>query len=216
MSTRANPAASPMSAPQPGGFWRRFRHDGFQSTALYRLTLRGPAPKGVKFSVPELWPGDPQQGRALIGGQFTFQGETHALANDGHIPEQATPEWRAWYHGHSWLKDVRALGGNDAPNFVRERLSAWIDAHADTTPIAWRKDVVGERLIQWCQNWSLLAGDKHDPLTKKLRHLAGRDARHLLRAAPGKKTGYARFLAIKGQVFAAVALLGGDGRSIKG
>lgn len=212
MSTSARPSSQAKPAPPSGGFLARIRRGGFQSTALYRLTLRGPTPKGVRFSVPELWPGDPQEGRALLSGQFRFGDEAHTLGNDAHIPDGASPEWQAWYHAHSWLKDVRALGGSEAASFVRERMSAWIDAHADWSPIAWRKDVVGERLIQWCQNWTLLAGDKHDPLTKMLRQLAGRDARHLLRGLPPKNSGYRRFLAIKGQVFVAVALLGGDGR----
>ncbi|MEG3616904.1 heparinase II/III family protein [Magnetovibrio sp. PR-2] len=212
MSSRAQPPQTALSPLASSGFLARLRRGGFQSTALYRFTLRGSTPKGVKFSVPELWPGDPQAGRALLSGAFRFEDEVHTLSADGHMHQNASSHWQAWFHGHSWLKDIRALGGNEANSFVREHMSAWIDTHTDWSPIAWRADVVATRLIQWCQHWSVLAGDPHDALHTHLRQIAGRDARHLMRSTPPKQAGYRRLLAIKGQVFAAFALLGGDGR----
>jgi len=186
---------------------------GFKATALYRLLLLGSAPKGVLFDVPDVWPGDPQAGRQTLAGAFAHGPESHHLMSAGALPETASREWAAWFHGHGWLKDLCALGGGEAPYFAREWLSAWIDANQNWDAVAWAPEVVAERLINWCQHWSFLVReDGSGPFEKQLRRTAGREARHLMRSIPGPKAGFRRLHALKGQAYATFALLGGDGR----
>jgi len=83
----------------------------FKSSALYRLLLLGRAPKGVRFSVPELWPGNPDIGRDILAGTFRYRDEVHKLSSANVLPAHASSAWMAWFHGHSWLRDLCALGG---------------------------------------------------------------------------------------------------------
>ncbi|MCW8916846.1 MAG: heparinase II/III family protein [Magnetovibrio sp.] len=187
---------------------------GWRSTAFYRVLLWGPVPAGVRFSVPEVWPGNPDVGRELLKGHFCFQGECHSVAADSGVPQEASREWLAWYHGHGWLKDIRALASSEAATCAREYLSVWLDDNALWSELPWKPEVAAERLINWCQNWSFLCQENatSDNLTKALRQRAGTDARHILKATPPPTSCFERLHTIKGQVYGAYALLGGDGR----
>lgn len=187
---------------------------GFQASILYRYLLRiGRNPRGTLFDVPEVWPGNPELGRLILDGQFTYNGETHQLSTAAELPAQASTAWLAWFHGHMWLKDLSALSGGEAPYFAREWISAWIDANTQWTPHAWAPDVTAERLINWCRYWSFLVrNDGASSFEKMLQATVGRDARHLFRSLPPTQSGYARLHVIKGQVYAALALLGGESR----
>jgi len=185
--------------------------DGWRASVLYRLLLIGPTPKGVQTDIPEVWPGDPAAGVALLDGHFTHGGETHVLANARELPDEATAGWRAWFHGHGWLKDLRAVSNSEAPYFAREWLSAWMDAHRRWSPIAWAPEVAAERLVNWCQHWPfLIREDKSGPFEMTLRKTAGRTARHIFRTLPPPEAGFKRLHTLKGQAFAAFALLGSE------
>jgi len=189
------------------------RAERFQSTWLYRLLLLGPSAKGLRCSVPDLWPGDPEIGRALVNGRFRLGDEVHTLTPQGPLPPEASPAWTAWYHGHSWLRDVGAVGTGEAPYFAREHLTAWIAANTAWSPTAWAPEVTAERLVNWCQHWNFLTRDGgRGPFEKKLCRAASRDARHLLWSIPTHNRGFARLHALKGQAFGVFALLGGEAR----
>ncbi len=187
---------------------------GFVASALYRLLLLGRSPQGVLFDAPEIWPGDPVAGQRMLGGAFSHAGETHILTDATDVPHNASRDWLAWFHGHAWLKDISALGsGSEAPYFAREWLSAWMDANQTWSPLAWAPEVAAERVVNWCQHWRFLVRqDGSGPFEQLLRKTAGRDARHVLRTLPPAKSGFARLHAIKGQCFAAFALMGGEKR----
>lgn len=193
---------------------RRAPNAGFPATWLYRVLLRGPSPKGVTHDVAELWPGDPARGAAILDGHFAYEGESHRLTSAAEVPESASAAWRAWFHGHGWLKHLTAMAGGErggeAPFFAREWLSAWMDAHSHYDPIAWAPEVTAERVVNWVRAWDFLVrGDAAaGPFEKMLRRTIGRDVRHIAKTPPPAGAGYARLHTLKGQTFAALALKG--------
>ena len=52
-------------------------------------------------------------------------------------------------HGFSWLRHLRALGGDTAREKARRRALAWADIYPGWNPVAWRSDIVGNRLVAW-------------------------------------------------------------------
>lgn len=170
-------------------------------------------PRGVTLDVPVLWPGSPEAGAEILKGRFVHKGESHRLDDATAPPNDASDAWRAWFHSLQWISDLAALSGGErggeAPYFAREWLSAWMDANARYSPIAWAPEVTAERVINLIRTWSFLVrGDAAGPFEKMLRQTVGRDARHILRSPPPPQSGYARLLTFKGQAFAALALKG--------
>lgn len=215
MKPNAPPAMS--SRQRPTSFWDRigapWSNAGFKASAFYRLWLTGPLPRGIQCAVPQIWPGDPDRGRALLNGSFGFSSETYQLESPRALPERATDTWLQWFHGHGWLKDLAALGGGEAPYFAREWLNAWIDEHDSWDAISWAPEITAERLVNWCQSWSFIVRDEGGhAFEKKLRRTVGRDARHLFKSLPSPAHGFARLHALKGQIFAAFALFDSDSR----
>jgi len=194
---------------------RAIPHGGFKATALYRILLTGPAPKGPRFSIPELWPGDPQRGREILEGAFSFQSETHVLTAADDPPAHASSAWQAWFHAFGWLTDLQALQGTDngekAACFARQAVTAWSLANHKWTYPGWTAVVTADRIVNCITAWNFLITEAPaEGFEKRLRQMAGRDIRHLNRSAPGPDQGFIRLHAIKGQVYAAFALLGGE------
>jgi len=193
---------------------------GFQATWLYRQWLKGPAPKGLRLTIPDLWPGDPDRGREILAGDFRFRKESHPLTLTDPPPATTSADWLAWYHGHGWLIHLKALSdsedGGEAPYVARERVTAWMDAHHTWSHPAWLPEVTAERVINWIQVWNfLMHDDKSEPFARAVRQTVGRDARHIFKSVPPRSQGFARLHTLKGQVFAALALLGGERRQHK-
>ncbi len=204
-------ANSTQAAPKP----TNDKKGGFQASWLYRQLLKGPAPKGVRLAVAELWPGDPARGREILNGDFRYRAESHYVASAAKPPAQASAEWRAWFHGHGWLTHLKALsghdGGGEAPYFAREWVSTWMDANDRWTYPAWSPSVAAERVVNWTRAWEFLVqDDTPGPFARALRQTVGRDARHIFKSAPPGTEGFPRLHTLKGQVFAALALLGGE------
>jgi uncharacterized heparinase superfamily protein len=186
---------------------------GFVASWLYRQWLRGPAPRGVKLSIPVLWPGSPEVGHDLLAGRFAHNGESHILISAGTLPPSASQAWQKGFHGMGWLGDLAALSGGErggeAPYFAREWLSVWMEANQLFSPIAWAPDVTAERIINILRAWSFLVrDDAAGPFEKRLRQTIGRDVRHIHKSPPPQSSGYARLHTLKGQVYSAVALKG--------
>lgn len=187
---------------------------GFQSTWLYRMMLTGFVPRGQILTIPDIWPGDLEHGRAILSGDFAHAHERHTLTSAAHVPETASDAWRSWFHGMNWLAHVRVVSGGasggEAPYFAREWLSAWMDANANYSPIAWSADVTANRLINILRAWPFLVRDDDaaGPFEKTLRKTLGRDLRHLGHATPPDGAGYARLLALKALTFAQLAIQG--------
>lgn len=203
----ASSTAAPVQQPHYQG--------GFKASWLYRILLKGPAPKRPKCNVNELWPGDPSLGRALLDGTFSHLGETHTLSSANELPQNASPQWLKWFHSLSWLTDLKALSGTpqggEASYFAREWVSAWVVANQKWTHPAWDVCVTADRVINWIWTWDfLISGESAGAFERILRNTAARDARHLFKSTPHANTGFARFHSLQAQLFAAFVLVGNE------
>jgi len=181
-------------------------------TPLHRLRLMGRRPRSFALVLDERWPGDPQQGDALLTGRYRFHGETVTAAEPPWSNEAASLEWRAALHGFAWLADLAAIASEAAVERARTLLRSWLDSETRWHPLVWRADVMGERLHSWLAWAELLAPAEGDAAARAvfLGSLA-RQTRHLRRAAAWEVTGIGRLQALKGLLAASLALGVGDG-----
>jgi len=117
---------------------------------------------------------------------------------------------QAQLHGFSWLS---ALGTNEGADVAPARLilRAWLERYRRWDPVAWRADVMGERLCFWIAYAPLLA-PPDDPLHRDFLSEVGRQTRHLRRTAHWEVSGIRRLQALKGLLAAQLALRASDRR----
>jgi uncharacterized heparinase superfamily protein len=177
----------------------------FYGSALYHLFLAGPVPRDLAFRL-EAWPGDPLQGAAFLAGKFRFKDETVEAA---HPPwqAQAREEWRAELHRFQWLADLASVGTEAAAKAARDWTADWLASFDIFDGLAWRADVLGDRLFAWIEHFGRLAGDPpQESLKRAVLQSFARQTRHLYRIAHKAPPGLARLKALRGLVAALAAL----------
>jgi len=172
-------------------------------SALYHLSLWGPAPGESAIALDPLWPGDAARGAALAAGTVQLAGETLG----GAAPPWSTelrPHVLAELHGFAWLADLAAAGGAAT---ARRWTADWLERCDLWDAIAWRADIAGSRLLAWVTYWRMLAGRGEDkPFGRALLASMARHMRHLSRVAGREVPGVKRLQALAGLAAAAAAL----------
>ena len=173
------------------------------ASPLYRYTLkRGARPK-LLGQPPGLWPGNPETAKTILGGRLYLAGRSRDFRGFEDPPADAGAAWLAEAHGFSWLGHLKALGSGPARDFARHLARGWIAAHDRWTPLAWRPDVLAERLINWFTHFAFIADGEDEILAS-----ASAQARHLARAVSGMDRDARLLHALKGLVYCGVCLAG--------
>ena len=173
---------------------------------VYALTLSGKAPREFRRIPRDPWPGESAHGEELRRGEAEILEALAARAGEGE------PARLAWLHGFGWLRDLRALGGDEARRQARELVSTWILQHERWSQVPWRPDVLGARLVSWLGNHDFFAASADDFFRAELRQSIARQARHLARTVRLAPAGAGRIAAIHGLLVAGAALPNGDRR----
>ncbi|MFQ5957741.1 MAG: heparinase II/III family protein [Alphaproteobacteria bacterium] len=186
-------------------------------SALYRVSLRGRRPESLALNPRNPWPGDAARGDALLRREYRFGGQTVSGADGPPWHAQgANPAWVEEMHGFTWLSDLEAVGTAEARAAARDAVARWIDRCGAWDPIVWRPDVLGRRVVAWLTHAAFLLHVADVDLKTRALASLGEQVRHLARVVAEAPDGDARFAAIKGLVFGALCLPGGERQLAQG
>jgi uncharacterized heparinase superfamily protein len=194
-------------------------------TPLWRLSLGGRRSRRTTVAPTDLWPGDGERGRALLAGTLVA-GPIAAPLPTGPLQRAGRPtdpqtagegsgpwaiatrpdDWIAALHGFRWLRDLRAVGGNEARQRARDLTTQWLDRYERYDRLAWRSDILAERLAAWLGLWGFFADSADDAFQRRLAIAAGRQASHLCRAITLMPPGVSRIHGLKALVLASATL----------
>ncbi len=196
----------------------RIRRDMLYSAAgnrFYRHTLFGRAPTEVELKIGQAWPGDPERGAAIAGGEIELAGKVVRNPSPRWFPTAVGEDWLACWHGFDWISDLLAAGAA-ARDLARELVQSWLTEEIGYRSVAWRSDVLATRLFAWISHFEEIIGSGRDPALKRalLSSLAAQN-RHLARIAASELKGAARLRALKGLIAGTVALGGSATRLAK-
>jgi uncharacterized heparinase superfamily protein len=155
--------------------------------------------------VRDLWPGDPNRGANLLKGQLEVAGSPGPLKPGGFAEIGGSDLLRAYAHGFTWLRDLRALGTDGARLRARALVQEWI-ASPTLEPLAQRPDVAGARIAAWLGHYDFFAASADDGFRQRLMARLVADARGLAAALPTEELDARALTAVKGLVAAGVAL----------
>ncbi len=175
---------------------------------IYRLTLPRHGPRNLSMTPPDSGPGDPERGAAIVDNVFTLAGTRIRSAYSPFDETDPDPAWRDALHEFSWLRDLRAHGGDAARDCARGHIEDWLERHARWSAVAWRADVLGRRLVAWSSQFQPFFASDPDTLWPRMLASIARQARHLGRVAGREVDGLARIAAIKGLLYAGLCLPG--------
>jgi uncharacterized heparinase superfamily protein len=182
----------------------------FYRSPLYRVGRLRSEPGAIRLSPPDPWPGNATRGSAIVHGEFTFAGQSITHPEPIWAPPGANLKWLEELHGFEWLRDLRAAGGDIARRRARELAADWVDQHQRWSALAWRPDLIGSRLSAWFGQHDFFWASGDAEFQNRLAASASAQARHLLRALPGGASGSGAIRAIKGLIFAGLALPRGE------
>src|SRR5262245_11232362 len=118
-------------------------------TPLYDWRLRGHTPERLLVKPVDAWAGSIESGNWLLDGAFVIDGEQLTLRGQCWEPIGVDGAWLERMHGFSWLRDLRACGGEDARLQARAMVHSWLRHYPRWHPVAWRPDITGERVALW-------------------------------------------------------------------
>ncbi len=182
---------------------------------LYNLSLSGRRLTALEAIPPDPWPGDPEAGAAIMEGLFSFAGQSYRL--DGRpleerywFPKGAGPAWHHGLHGFEWLRDLRAVGGDEARRLARSLVIGWLEWNALWTDITWTADLLGPRIANWVGTHDFFWVSADEGFRYCMFDSLARQTRHLARLLPGTLHGLDLLLAAKGLAYGSLCLTDGE------
>nr|WP_267298716.1 heparinase II/III family protein [Neokomagataea thailandica] len=178
--------------------------------SMARMPFRKGAPSGPAAVCHDPWHGDAEQGARLVGRYFRFDRKEYDLTY-GRAPVTAWPvgTWpdaaRRWLYGFSWLRDLRALGSDEARLVARKMVGAWI-ANPPGGAMAEDACTTGMRLASWLSNHAFCLASADHRLQKKLMDRVLIEARTISALLPIPFCGWAELSALRGLLAAALAI----------
>ena len=194
------------SGPARGTLAGRLRTAALQrlfATRLYGLLLRPRGRAELTARAADPWGGNADRANAIFQGRYRFaHSEVQVFNQPPWTVAPPSTEWQAEASSFSWLRDFRDDGGEAAQKGARELVRTWIDAHARWSPVAWRPDVTGHRLLAWCSHADFLLGGADTVFRSRFLASLARQTRHLERAWPTAPAGAGMLAALAGLMVA--------------
>ncbi len=182
----------------------------FYRSPFYGIGRIRSEPSAIRLTPPDPWPGNATRGAAIVHGDFTFAGQSIHNPAPAWSPPGAARRWLEELHGFEWLRDLRAAGGDTARRRARELAADWVQKHQRWSALAWRPDLIGSRLSAWFGQHDFFWASGDAELQNRIAVSASAQARHLARALPGGASGSDAIRAVKGLLFAGLALPRGE------
>ena len=179
------------------------------NSALYDWSLRTDAPPDRLIIKPvDPWRGDAGRARELLNAAGVIERTGPQWHDEWWMPESADELWISHIHGFGWLRDLRTLSGARAREQGRLMIESWLDNYPGWNAQIWRSDILGQRLAMWVCHYDYFC-DSFDPeFDDKLLGSMVKQARHLSNVLNTREHGSAHLQAIKGLLYAGIALDG--------
>lgn len=178
---------------------------------IYNMMLGGRTVSALGAVPMDAWPGDAANGGAILDGEFHFADQTLVLDASPMTeafwqPEGATDAWYAGLHSFHWLRDLRALGGDEARRHARSLVFGWLYCHALWHGDSWTPALAGARVANWIGLHDFFCASADEGFRSCVFDSLARQTRHLRRMVPGRLGGGRLITAIKGLAYGALCL----------
>ena len=211
------PLAATTSRPVSKPAWPRWRARLMHVWASSLDVLTPQRVPGRLSIIPlDSWPGDPAAGERLVRdwSAGTILWEKDVISSAGPNREltgsaDLTPSH--FMHEFTWLRDLRALGGDEARACARELTGDWLTRYSRWSAKAgdpWRADILAARQVAWLSQFELFYANAPDSLRRDVLAVLARQHRHLRWTAAREVDGLPRLAALKGLLYGNLCVSG--------
>ncbi len=171
---------------------------------IYTWRLNRVEAREIKIPVFDSWPGEIEVGRDIINGKIVGL----KLSNDQSVWEIKPMDPLSFeaLHGFTWLRHLRAQGGEVARQRVRKLVSDWLDAFNVWHPVVWRGDILGERISAWLGMFDFFCESASDDFRKRVLQSITKQIMHGLNDIKSNEVGIRRIRTLKGLLIGCTAL----------
>ncbi|WP_122050434.1 heparinase II/III family protein [Asaia bogorensis] len=163
------------------------------------------APDRPVHAIRDIWPGNADHGALLVSGTARFEGRLIPLrVNDWEYADLA-PATRDWLQGFTWLRDLRALGSDEARLYARSIVSSWLD-QPPIDPLVLNAPATGARLASWLGHFDFFAASASEAFRQRLMDRLLVEGRLVSIMLPLEAQEWRNFTALKGLLTVAAAI----------
>lgn len=197
--------------------WRKQAETAAHSSNIYNWLLSsGSLPRQFAVKMIDPWPGNIEIARSMCKGLFTSGGASIPFAHNLWNEADAYPQWSNQLHGFTWLRDLRALGGDQSRLLARQIVDQWLSHNDRWDASIWKADILGQRIAMWLSTYDFFCGSADERFQERYIGSLMRQTRHLSRVFPEGLEGLPLLRAAKGLIFAGLAFPGREQWAVQG
>ncbi len=176
----------------------------------------GECPDGLSVKLPDPWPGRADLGQMMCRGVLIRSTQSIRIGQINWRTVGDHPIWGDVLHSFSWLRDLRAVGGDAARIVARQMFDEWMSVHDRWSESVWAPDIMARRLIMWISFFDFFCSSADEEFQKRYFFSLNAQARHLSRVFSEKLSGVKLLQAAQGLIYAGLCIPGRDEWVVQG
>ncbi len=176
---------------------------------LIRWSIFPGKPDRLVIAPQDLHTADGSRASEIYAGRFAFAGKI--VICDGRSPFDIQPpsdEWAAELLGFGWLRHLRAAESGITRANARALVEEWITLQGAFHPIAWRPEILAQRITAWLSQAPLILHDADDQFYRRFLRSLARQVRYLRHTALEAPDGVPRMQTLVALTYAALCMAG--------
>jgi uncharacterized heparinase superfamily protein len=186
-------------------------------TVFYNWLLsKGQTPNQLNIKLTDPWPGQVDVGRMMNHGILMQHGMSLKIDENFWDNVDSHQAWSEIVHGFSWMRDLRAAGGDVSRKLARQLVAEWLEKYDRWDAKVWRPDIMGQRIAMWISFYDFFCGSADEDFQKRYFASLTRQTRHLARSLSSNLSGIPLLLAAEGLIYAGLSLSEEDNWTLRG
>ncbi|QHI95036.1 heparinase [Aristophania vespae] len=179
--------------------WRRLK------VAVAHLPIHHKSSVKPSYVYRDLGQGDVEQGALLVEGRFQFDQKDYAISPQKGWHESWPAELQKVLFTFGWLRDLKALGTNEARLCARGLINAWCE-RPQQNDIAQDGVIMGQRLANWLAHYEFCLETAAEETQKRVLDVMLKEGRILAALLPLPPHGWEGLAALRGLLAAFMVL----------
>ena len=182
-------------------------HNSFlYNFSLNNWNLGSATPDHFLMRPVDPWNGNAEQGQQILQGCFSIADQQIRIQAGHWHPINIGQKWINKLHGFQWFRDLRSVGGTEARQTAKAYVEDWIFNHRRYDSESWKPNVTGMRIANWISHYDLFCDEQDTDFQDLFFASIIKQTRHLNNCLPGNYEGIDALNALKGLLYAGLAL----------